>query len=74
MPIYEYACAACGHTLESMQKMSDAPLSECPACRSPALRKLMSAPAGVRVKDGGSKAMHAEPMCGAGACPACITD
>ena len=73
MPIYEYACAACGHTLEAMQKMSDAPLSECPACKSPALRKLMSA-AGVRVKDGGGKARHAEPMCGTGACPACITD
>ena len=32
MPIYEYQCEACGHRLESLQKVSDAPLTECPAC------------------------------------------
>lgn len=30
MPIYEYRCEACGHTLERMQKVSDAPLTDCP--------------------------------------------
>jgi len=73
MPIYEYACAECGHRLEAMQKMSDAPLSECPACKAAALRKLMSV-AGIHVKDGSGKAMAEEPMCGAGACPACAID
>ena len=73
MPIYEYACAECGHRLEVMQKMSDAPLSECPVCKAATLRKLMSA-AGVRVKDGGGKAAAMEPICGAGACPACAID
>ena len=33
MPIYEYACQKCGHHLEVMQKMSDAPLKKCPACK-----------------------------------------
>ena len=32
MPIYEYQCAACGHELEKLQKLSDAPLKDCPAC------------------------------------------
>ena len=33
MPIYEYTCQKCGHHLEVMQKMSDAPLSKCPECK-----------------------------------------
>jgi putative FmdB family regulatory protein len=70
MPIYEYACTACGHRLEAMQKMSDVPLSDCPACEEPALQKLMSA-AGVHVKAGRKEL---SPMCGAGACPACAID
>ncbi len=52
MPIYEYQCEACGHDLEAIQKMSDAPLTECPACGKPALRKRISA-AGFRLKGGG---------------------
>ena len=52
MPIYEYRCAACGHELEAMQKMSDAPLTDCPNCGQPALKKLISA-AGFRLKGGG---------------------
>ena len=73
MPIYEYACDACGHRLESMQKMSDASLRECPLCEEAALRKLMSV-AGIHVKRGGNKAAVMESMCGAGACPACTID
>ncbi|HSC76780.1 MAG TPA: zinc ribbon domain-containing protein [Pseudomonadales bacterium] len=45
MPIYEYQCTACGHTLESIQKFSDAPLTDCPACHKSGLKKLLSAPA-----------------------------
>jgi putative FmdB family regulatory protein len=44
MPIYEYECDACGHSLDTLQKMSDAPLKDCPACGKPALRKRVSAP------------------------------
>ena len=32
MPIYEYRCDACGYEDESLQKMSDAPLTVCPEC------------------------------------------
>lgn len=52
MPIYEYQCAACGHTFEAIQKMSDAPLVECPSCAQGQLQKLVSA-AGFRLKGGG---------------------
>ncbi len=52
MPIYEYRCAECGHEMEKLQKISDAPLSDCPACGKPALQKLVSA-AGFRLKGGG---------------------
>jgi putative FmdB family regulatory protein len=52
MPIYEYECAACAHQLESLQKISDAPLLDCPQCGKPSLRKLISA-AGFRLKGGG---------------------
>jgi putative FmdB family regulatory protein len=52
MPIYEYRCEACGHELEQMQKISDPPLTECPACGQPQLRKKISA-AAFRLKGGG---------------------
>ena len=52
MPIYEYRCQDCGHELEKLQKLSDAPLVDCPACAKPALTKLVSA-AGFRLKGGG---------------------
>lgn len=52
MPIYEYQCTSCGHGLEALQKMSDAPLVDCPACGKPALTKQISA-AGFRLKGGG---------------------
>jgi len=52
MPIYEYECKACGHRQESIQKMSDDPLVDCPECGKPELKKLISA-AGFRLKGGG---------------------
>ncbi len=52
MPIYEYTCGSCGHRLEKLQKLGDAPLADCPACREPALRKLVSA-AAFRLKGSG---------------------
>jgi putative FmdB family regulatory protein len=44
MPIYEYECQDCGHSLDALQKMSDAPLTDCPDCGKPSLRKRVSAP------------------------------
>ena len=52
MPIYEYRCAACGHEIEALQKLSDAPLTECPSCHKPELKKLLSA-AGFQLKGSG---------------------
>lgn len=52
MPIYEYRCASCGHELEALQKLSEAPLRECPACQKPALTKKVSA-AGFHLKGSG---------------------
>ncbi|MEJ2440192.1 MAG: zinc ribbon domain-containing protein [Gammaproteobacteria bacterium] len=52
MPIYEYECTACGHTLEKLQKISDPPLTQCPECHGETLQKLISA-AGFRLKGGG---------------------
>jgi len=52
MPIYEYECKACGHTMESIQKISDEPLTDCPACGKAELQKMISA-AGFRLKGGG---------------------
>ncbi len=52
MPIYEYQCQACQHQLEALQKMSDAPLVDCPNCGAPSLRKKVSA-AAFRLKGGG---------------------
>lgn len=44
MPLYEYRCQSCGEVSEVLQRMDDAPLSECPRCGG-ALQKLVSAPA-----------------------------
>ncbi len=52
MPIYEYQCESCNHSLEALQKLSDAPLVDCPACAKPTLKKQISA-AGFRLKGGG---------------------
>ncbi len=52
MPIYEYRCGACGHQLEALQKMTDDALTDCPACKQPALSKLISA-AGFRLSGSG---------------------
>jgi len=44
MPIYEYVCKSCGHTFDALQKMTEDPLTDCPDCGEPELKKLLSAP------------------------------
>ena len=51
MPTYEYACTACGHRLDAVQKFSDDPLTECPECGG-ALRKVYGA-VGIVLKGSG---------------------
>lgn len=85
MPIYEYQCDSCGHDMEALQKMSDAPLTHCPECNKDALKKLVSA-AGFRLsgsgwyetdfKSGKKKNIAEKPSqkpassCSTGSCPA----
>ena len=45
MPIYEYRCSSCGHEVEALQKLADAPLLVCPSCHAAALVKQVSAAA-----------------------------
>jgi len=52
MPIYEYQCQGCEHEFETIQKMSEAPLIQCPSCGKDLLRKKISAVA-FRLKGGG---------------------
>lgn len=51
MPIYEYACTACGERTEAKQGFDDPPLEECPKCGGK-LRKLYS-PVGIVFKGSG---------------------
>ncbi|XHS80409.1 FmdB family zinc ribbon protein [Burkholderiaceae bacterium UC74_6] len=52
MPIYAYACSACGHAKDVLQKLSDAPLSTCPACGAEFFSKQITA-AGFQLKGSG---------------------
>ena len=44
MPIYEYLCKKCDHTLDALQKIADVPLVDCPSCGESTLKRLLSAP------------------------------
>ena len=52
MPIYAYKCESCGHAKDVLQKISDAPLTECPACGKPSFHKQLTA-AGFQLKGSG---------------------
>lgn len=52
MPIYAYKCESCGHTKDVLQKMSDAPLTDCPQCGAVAFKKQLTA-AGFQLKGSG---------------------
>src|SRR5687768_16567179 len=45
MPMYEYACTACGHRFERIQKFSDSHVEECTSCGERKVQKLLSSPA-----------------------------
>lgn len=44
MPIYAFACDACGHAFERLQKLSDADPTDCPVCGKPGVRRQLTAP------------------------------
>ena len=66
MPIYAYRCGACGHEKDILQKVSDAPLTTCPACGAEAFSKQLTA-AGFQLKGSG---WYATDFKGSGAKPA----
>ncbi len=52
MPIYAYKCESCGAAKDVLQKISDQPLTDCPACGKPTFRKQVTA-AGFQLKGNG---------------------
>lgn len=53
MPIYAYRCDACGHGRDVLQKMSDAPLTDCPSCNTAGTFKKQLTAAGFQLKGSG---------------------
>jgi putative FmdB family regulatory protein len=53
MPTYEYRCTACGHQLEAFQSMKASPLTDCPACSQPQLKRQISCSMGMIFKGSG---------------------
>ena len=45
MPIYAFACQACGHAFDRLQKLSDPDPATCPACGQPRVQRQVTAPA-----------------------------
>jgi len=52
VPIYAYRCTECGHAEDVLQKMSDAKLTDCPACGKSTYAKQVTA-AGFQLKGSG---------------------
>jgi putative FmdB family regulatory protein len=52
MPIYAYKCSDCGAEKEVLQKISDAPLTDCPNCGHASMAKMVTA-AGFQLKGSG---------------------
>jgi len=52
MPIYAYKCSSCGHEKDVLQKISDAPLTDCPDCGAATFSKQLTA-AGFQLKGSG---------------------
>ncbi len=52
MPIYAYKCESCGHAKDVLQKISDQPLTDCPACGAATFKKQLTA-AGFQLKGSG---------------------
>jgi len=76
MPIYAYKCSDCGHAKDVLQKMADAPLTDCPVCGAAAFSKQLTAP-GFQLKGtgwyatdfkGGASSANAAPTAAAPAC------
>ena len=71
MPIYAYKCESCGHAKDVLQKISDAPLTQCPSCGAEAFRKQLTA-AGFQLKGSGWYATDFKGGAAAASAPAAV--
>jgi putative FmdB family regulatory protein len=53
MPTYEYACTSCNHEWEAEQSIKEAPLTDCPSCKSATARRQISRGTGFILKGSG---------------------
>lgn len=53
MPTYDYLCKACGYSFENFQTMTSDPLSDCPECKKPELKRLIGKGSGILFKGSG---------------------
>ena len=53
MPTYQYRCTQCGHELEELQSITEAPLTRCPACQAETLARVMGTGVGLIFKGSG---------------------
>ncbi len=53
MPTYQYLCKKCGHELEELQSITEAPLVKCPHCHTDNLVRVVGTGAGVIFKGSG---------------------
>ncbi len=74
MPIYEYGCPDCGHQFESLQKFSDEPTRECPACKAVNVKKKISATSFVLKGSGWYKDHYGLKSGGSGDTGASVTE
>src|SRR6187399_30361 len=44
MPIYAFACSACGHHFDRLQKLSDPDPATCPDCGADSVKRRLTAP------------------------------
>jgi putative FmdB family regulatory protein len=53
MPTYDYQCTECQHGFEAFQSITANPLTDCPECKKPALKRLIGSGAGLIFKGTG---------------------
>lgn len=84
MPIYAFRCAACGHSFDRLQKLSDPDPDVCPECAAGPVKRQLTAPS-FRLagsgwyetdfkKDGESKRNLVEPSKASSADPGSATE
>jgi putative FmdB family regulatory protein len=71
MPIYAYKCGSCGHAKDVLQKIADAPLTDCPECGKPTFSKQLTA-AGFQLKGSGWYATDFKGGSGGTSAPAAV--